>query len=712
MTASDFSKTLGRRLLSVTNASAKLNALSVASSLIGGYKVTTLPWINSAAEIDERALKIGKEIAEAIKLSGHPSSIVLSGLAEFNLNKLDRKTSGVFFTDSRLSEFLASHIKLGKRPPKIIDPACGSGMLLCQAALKLRSLGISVEDALSNCIFGADLSNDSTRASVIALSSMTSSSATIKKLHSHIISGDSLHRTPQEWNAMSKNGFDYVIANPPWERLRAISHDVSKSINADNHYGDEIPDEIEARITDHRRSVSKYSASVSSLAKLQGSGDKDLYKLFLELAIKLRSQDGTLCILVPAGLIRAASAVTLREELVRSSAELHYVLFDNRSRFFEIDSRFKFLAVIAKHKIGKKPSERIKLSTGTCKNSTVQADSTVSIRVADLSAIRRDLTMPEVRSKTEWDLFHKISTRHKTFGDESSLWSHSYVREVDMTLSRRDFKNQAQKGTVPLIEGRMIHQYRFGCKKYISGTGRKAVWINVTHEIAPNPVPQFHISTNDLSPSRAACLAKTRAGFCDITGQTNERTVLASIIPSGVICGNKVPTIHFKNASHSDELKYAWVGIANSFCFDWLTRMVCTTSLNFFILDSIPIPSGTKSLETISKIAKIVEAQFSSKQSRIDGMAQDDRARVEALVFHMYGMSVEEVKMVLSAFPQVDKLQPPIAGEEKSTITFDYVMAEYCRISCKPDEMRQHTKRVELSKNTGAKAFVPNQFTK
>ncbi|MFR7732166.1 MAG: hypothetical protein ACLU7D_01660 [Collinsella sp.] len=34
-----------------------------------------------------------------------------------------------------------------------------------------------------------------------------------------------------------------------------------------------------------------------------------------------------------------------------------------------------------------------------------------------------------------------------------------------------------------------------------------------------------------------------------------------------------------------------WLGIVNSFAFDWIVRRYITTTINFFILENLPFPS-------------------------------------------------------------------------------------------------------------------------
>ena len=62
------------------------------------------------------------------------------------------------------------------------------------------------------------------------------------------------------------------------------------------------------------------------------------------------------------------------------------------------------------------------------------------------------------------------------FGDPEGWWQPRIVRELDMTLDRRLFRRHPALSRLPLVEGRMIHQYRCGAKSYRWGTGRRALW--------------------------------------------------------------------------------------------------------------------------------------------------------------------------------------------------------------------------------------------
>ena len=149
-----------------------------------------------------------------------------------------------------------------------------------------------------------------------------------------------------------------------------------------------------------------------------------------------------------------------------------------------------------------------------------------------------------------------------------------------MTKERPKFMGRATAGALPLVEGRMVQTHRFGVKGHISGTGRSAVW--EAYPIGGSRLsPQFWIRPEDMPLGNQHRTDLLRVGFCDIAGQTNERSLMAALIPPGVICGNKVPTILFPEDTSEERLQ-VWTAIANSFAFDWMLRRVLTTTVNYF----------------------------------------------------------------------------------------------------------------------------------
>ena len=47
---------------------------------------------------------------------------------------------------------------------------------------------------------------------------------------------DSLIAEPLFWKELSNDGFDFVIANPPWEKLKLTKHEYQKDKGVERHY--------------------------------------------------------------------------------------------------------------------------------------------------------------------------------------------------------------------------------------------------------------------------------------------------------------------------------------------------------------------------------------------------------------------------------------------------------------------------------------------
>ena len=143
----------------------------------------------------------------------------------------------------------------------------------------------------------------------------------------------------------------------------------------------------------------------------------------------------------------------------------------------------------------------------------------------------------------------------------------------------------------------MAHAFTSKAKEYIRGEGRSAVWsTNSDSKRDYEALVQFHMPKDEIKKEAQSRISKPRIGIRDIVGQTNERTMMAVRIPTGVCCGNKVPTIllpHFNgDETLNVEAQKVWTCIANSFVFDWFARKFVTTSMNKFILDILRIPDN------------------------------------------------------------------------------------------------------------------------
>ncbi len=255
----------------------------------------------------------------------------------------------------------------------------------------------------------------------------------------------------------------------------------------------------------------------------------------------------------------------------------------------------------------------------------------------------------------------------------------------------------------PLYEGRLVHQFDHAAKAYVRGSGRGSEWDELRFP-EKSIVPHYYVPQTEFAST------KYRAGFCSVTGQTNERSLLAAMIPNGMPCGNSVPTM----ATEPDDIRHhlVWVTVTNSVVIDWLLRLRVSNNINFFLIEALAIarlrpehPQFTAFLHrslaltcTTPEFAELWDEVAASYPEAMPtpwrtGHAATDpaaraqlRAEIDALVADLYGLSEEDFAYILSTFPLLDRDQPALAGDvdekgaPRSYITRDTALLELFKL--------------------------------
>ena len=561
----------------------RLQVLEAYAAKIGGMNIEEY-WTAFQIEVHNPDLikDIAEILAKILSTVEIPVGLGLSSLAREPIPLHEKKENGAFYTDFRLAQFIAEdccfHIT---RDSKIADIAAGSGILLAAIAEKYYSLyPKNYNRWISDCVFAYDLSENALRGARIALMARASSVEAIKRMYENWLVCDSLLIEDE-----SLPRFDIIVGNPPWGKVRLSLHTFVNKIEDNYHvYGSKYGVFDKKRFLNEKMDAQNYRQTLKKRYALLSHTEPDLYMAFLSKAVSILKAGGHLAYIVPAGIIRSFGTEQLRRCLLGCSAKLKYYLIDNKAHFFEIDTRFKFV-VISQEKCYPNANGCSSFNFEICKGDKVGVTRSEEIRFAvkELERIRPDLTVPECRNEEEKELFYKIYNNDISWKDK---WAIDITREVDMTNDRADFHEQHSISDIPVIEGRMIQQFRFGAKAYVSGSGRSAKWVPSVGPVKS----QFYMSRKAFTEQLLRRIKMPRVGYCDIAGQTNERGMMTAVVPPGVVCGNKVPTIVFPKKNGKKQL-YFFVGVTNSFVFDWILRRVLSTTVNYFLLFSLPMPN-------------------------------------------------------------------------------------------------------------------------
>jgi hypothetical protein len=196
-----------------------------------------------------------------------------------------------------------------------------------------------------------------------------------------------------------------------------------------------------------------------------------------------------------------------------------------------------------------------------------------------------------------------------------------------------------------------------------------------------------------------------------VTGQTNERSMLAALVPPGVVCGNKVPTVLLPECvGHADALHTA-LAVLNSFAFDWLLRRVVTTSVNFFVLRGLPFPALDPSSLPARRLASLARTADLTRLDVDLWEVARARAEIDARVAKCFGLELRDLTVILEDFPLLDRSQPPLPGESRSTVTRDYALLVASELLSNVGKINteQLQNRVEEARSAGAVPFIPSE---
>jgi hypothetical protein len=375
----------------------------------------------------------------------------------------------------------------------------------------------------------------------------------------------------------------------------------------------------------------------------QGSADINTYKMFCETAHALLREGGLLGLLVPSGLYTDKGSTDLRKLFLNRNQWEWLFGFENREGIFDIHRSFKFNPIIVR-KGGRTDAIRTAFMHRSLEDWQEAERHVLSYprdRVDQFSP--RSSAILEIRSTRDLEVLEKIYRNSVLLGDDGPEgWGIRYATEFHMTNDSKLFPPRPQweakgyraceygmwlKGkwqpydgpqsilkrprdlvlspdgtagiklseiediALPLYEGRMIGQFDFSEKGWVSGKGRSAVWREIPWEKKVIE-PQFLMALSEYYrptdiESISGGVAGAKLGFMDVTSATNQRTMIITLITDAP-CGNKVPVLMAGDFASSTLV----CCVLNSFAYDYQLRSrLGGITLNYFIVEETGIPN-------------------------------------------------------------------------------------------------------------------------
>ena len=434
------------------------------------------------------------------------------------------------------------------------------------------------------------------------------------------------------WNG----GFDVVLGNPPWERIKLQEQewfaqrrpDIATARNAAERrkmieelqttdaalYAAFLDDRRKAEGESHFiRSSSSFDETTdvsSGLFPLCGRGDVNTYSLFAELNRDLISAIGRVGCVIPSGIATDDTTKLFFQSLARKRSLISLLsFFEIRLIFIDTDSRNPFCLLTLTGQ--DRPADSAVFVFNARSVDELRDDHRqFALSRNDFQLLNPNtFTCPVFSSKRDAELTKNIYRRVPVLIQEGSAqvnsWGIRFMAMLHMANDSGLFRSvdqleeegwtrggntyhKAKAEYVPLYEAKMLHQFDHRWATY-EGRESRDFDSDQKRNAAQLAIPRYWV------PKVAICeklLDRTEhqwlLGWRDVSRRGDKRTMIASAVPA-VGIGDKFLLMIPKIAP---DLAACLLGCLNSFVFDYVTRQkLGGTALKYFVVKQLPTPA-------------------------------------------------------------------------------------------------------------------------
>ncbi len=375
----------------------------------------------------------------------------------------------------------------------------------------------------------------------------------------------------------AKGGFAVLVGNPPWERIKLqeeeffasrspliveaphkaergrriellregmLLHSLYPEVEAAQGLA---PPNVAEQALHAEFLVARRIAEAASLFAhdsgrypLTGVGDVNTYALFAETFVQLVEETGRAGFIVPTGIGTDDSTKLYFEEVSQNQRLVALYSFENEEFIFPaVHHAMKFcLMIVAGQEARIRDSSFVHFARQT--SYLYDLRRRFVLAPEEFRLINPNtLTCPVFRSERDADLTKKLYRAAPVLiaegPPECNSWGVQIRRVFDMAKAEvvSSCSREPRTGYLPMYEAKMMHQFDHRWATYAADGSSSDVAVDT--KIDPNfsVVPRYWVEATEVA-SRLTAKGWSHGwlmGWRDITNATNERTVIASVVP-------------------------------------------------------------------------------------------------------------------------------------------------------------------------------------
>lgn len=422
---------------------------------------------------------------------------------------------------------------------------------------------------------------------------------------------------PEVFGSAQRNGFDLIVGNPPWDKTKFADSDFFPQYHSTyRQLIDSEKAQVRQRLLASDHIAQAYQAAQAEAGLVneaykaayplnRGSGDGNLFRFFVERNLGLLAQGGSLNYCLPSALMFEEGSMALRQHILSHHRMPFFHSFENnRGIFQDVHRSYKFALM----QVVKTPPTA----------DTVTDAAFYVLDAAELDDPARRIAYPLATLKTlspqQWAMMELrngadlplLERCYRAFAPLKETWL-DFRRELDMTNDKALFIEAPRPGLLPLYEGKMIWQYSHRLAE-------PTRWLEPQAFDAQLHSKELHRMALDLGVKKAEAARHAsairfdrefvRLGFRAIASDTNERTLIFSLLPAQCGFGHSMFCTSAKRYRFAKEgvvlaepinplrLLFA-MGWFNALPTDWLARQMVQINVSQTYLYRLPMPQPT-----------------------------------------------------------------------------------------------------------------------
>ncbi|MCS6958996.1 MAG: N-6 DNA methylase [Pseudanabaenaceae cyanobacterium SKYGB_i_bin29] len=426
-----------------------------------------------------------------------------------------------------------------------------------------------------------------------------------------------------------QGGFDCVIGNPPWERIKLQEKEffASRDIEIAEAQNKAEREKLIKTLPERKPQLAKEWENAKRIAEnqsifIRGSerfpltsrGDINTYAVFSELARNLINPHGRAGLIVPTGIATDDTCKFFFGNLIQHSHLVCLFDFENREIFPAVHRSYKFSILVT--------SKSISLGCFafflTQPQQIEAPNRTFTLSAKDIALMNPNtLTCPVFRTKQDAELTKKIYQRVPVLENErtgENPWGISFMTMFHMSNdSHLFFGRKENDSLLPLYEAKLFHQYDHRWATYINNTDTRDLTEAEKQDPNYTITPRYWVSRTEVENRLAGKWNKQwLIGYRRISNTTNERTFISCMLPKAGFGDNVfliLPSID------NNILVSCFYGCLNSLPLDFIARQkMGGTNLNFFIVKQLPVlpPTAYTSTDIECIVPRVFELVYTA----------------------------------------------------------------------------------------------------